>query len=101
VGIESEFPNSHASLDYYGTDGRVFIADPDKELYSAFGIESGPHSLLSPGAWLPIINGVARSLQRTLRRRQPMPPLNPEGGSPGLPADFLIAQDGRILASKY
>jgi len=29
-----------------------------------------------------------------------MPPFNPEGGSLGLPADFLIAQDGRIVASK-
>jgi len=30
-----------------------------------------------------------------------MPPLNPAGGNLGLPADFLIAPEGRIIASKY
>jgi hypothetical protein len=33
--------------------------------------------------------------------KQPIPPLNPKGGSLGLPADFLIATDGRVLACKY
>jgi len=79
----------------------AIIADPEKKLYSAFGVESGARSLLSPGAWLPIVRAVARSLRRTVGRRQRMPPLNPAGGSLGLPADFLIAPDGRIIASKY
>lgn len=31
----------------------------------------------------------------------PLPPVRPHGGSFGLPGDFLIAPDGRILAAKY
>ncbi len=30
-----------------------------------------------------------------------MPPTNPHGGRLGLPADFLIAPDGSVLACKY
>jgi hypothetical protein len=30
-----------------------------------------------------------------------LPPFQPQGGSLGLPADFLIAGDGRVLACKY
>jgi hypothetical protein len=30
-----------------------------------------------------------------------MPPVNPDGGRFGLPADFLISRDGRVLARKY
>jgi hypothetical protein len=33
--------------------------------------------------------------------RRPAPPAHPEGGRLGLPADFLIAPDGRVLAEKY
>ncbi len=88
-------------LRYAGDLPFAVIADPGKELYSAFGVESAARSLLNPHAWLPIVKGVARSLGRTLRHEQSMPPLHPEGGSLGLPADFLIAQDGRIIASHY
>jgi hypothetical protein len=35
------------------------------------------------------------------RRQRPAPGLNPHGGRSGLPADFLIAGDGRVLAGKY
>ena len=77
------------------------IADPDKWLYAKFGVESGIRALLDPRAWLPVIRGVVRSFVRMLRSKQPIPPLNPKGGSLGLPADFLIASDGRVLACKY
>ena len=30
-----------------------------------------------------------------------MPPIRPGGGSLGLPADFLLAVDGQVLACKY
>jgi hypothetical protein len=33
--------------------------------------------------------------------RQPVTSVNPEGGVLGLPADFLIDRDGRILACHY
>jgi AhpC/TSA family len=77
------------------------IADPDKTLYVEYGVESAPHALLNPRAWEPVLRGIMRSIGATLRKQQPIPPLNPQGGRFGLPADFLIASDGRILAYKY
>jgi peroxiredoxin len=77
------------------------IADPDKRLYRAFGVESSPQALLHPRAWLPILRGVIRSLGMTIIGRQPLPSVQPQGGRLGLPADFLIASDGRVLACKY
>jgi len=76
------------------------IADPEKRLYADFGVESGPRALLDPRAWAPILRGVIRSLRASFRGR-PMPSTNPHGGRLGLPADFLIAPDGRVLACKY
>jgi hypothetical protein len=77
------------------------VADPQKRLYAEFGAEASPRALLNPRAWLPILRGVLRSLGRILRGRQPVTSLHSEGGKLGLPADFLIANDGRILACKY
>jgi hypothetical protein len=73
------------------------IPDPQKRLYREFGVESGPRSLLSPRAWGPIVRAIAT----TLRTRRPTPSLTPAGGRLGLPADFLIASDGAVLASKH
>jgi hypothetical protein len=32
---------------------------------------------------------------------KPLPPLRPQGGRLGLPAEFLIARGGRVIAAKY
>ena len=77
------------------------IADPDKRLYIEFGVESSPRSLLDPRAWWAIVRGTAVSLVAMVRKQRPAPSLMPHGGRFGLPADFLIAEDGRILACKY
>ncbi|WP_074310761.1 peroxiredoxin-like family protein [Singulisphaera sp. GP187] len=77
------------------------IADPDKRLYVEFGVESGTRALLDPRAWLPILRGIYRSFMAVVRKRQPIPTVNPHGGRFGLPAEFLIATDGRVLACKY
>ncbi len=77
------------------------IADPDKLLYRAFGVESSPRALLDPRAWLPILRAIFDSLLATIRERRPVPPAHPRGGRLGLPADFLIASDGRMIACKY
>lgn len=75
------------------------IADPEKALYREFGVESGASALLHPKAWPAIFLAVSRALPDVLRRRRPAPPSKPEGGRLGLPGDFLIAPDGRVLAS--
>jgi hypothetical protein len=77
------------------------VADPEKKLYAEFGAEASPQALLHRRAWLPILRGILRSLGRILRGKQPVTSLHSEGGKLGLPADFLIGMDGRILACKY
>lgn len=77
------------------------VADPHKQLYIEFGVESSIRALINPRVWLPILRGISRSMQEILRKKYPLPTLRPQGGRFGLPADFLIGKDGRILACKY
>jgi hypothetical protein len=77
------------------------IADPEKRLYAEFGVESSPRSLLDPRVWGTIVRAVLHSLVGIVREGRPVPSLNPEGGRFGLPADFLIAPSGLVLACKY
>ncbi|MEW2480778.1 peroxiredoxin-like family protein [Mycobacterium sp. NPDC049093] len=73
------------------------VADPDKDIYRQFGVESSPRALLDPRSWPAIIRGSAL----TLRGRFRAPAGRQAGGRLGLPADFLIAPDGVVLAAKY
>lgn len=84
-------------------DGLPFavVADPARRLYTRFGVESMPRSLLNPRAWWPIARAVVSGMGQVLRGREHLPASRPNGGRLGLPADFLIAGDGRILAVKY
>ena len=79
----------------------LIVADPAQRLYARFGVEAGARALCDPRVWPHILRGVLRSLRRVITRRQAMPPIMPEGGSFGLPADFLIAPDGILLACNY
>lgn len=72
------------------------IPDPDKLVYAEYGVQSTPRSLLDPRAWGAIVRGIVN----TLVTRAPMPSMNPAGGRYGLPGDFLIAPDGRVVARK-
>jgi peroxiredoxin len=75
------------------------VGDPDRLLYTEFGVESAPRALLNPGAWSAMARGLARDTGPVLLGRAPVP--RPGSGRLGLPADFLIAGDGRVLAAKY
>ncbi|APU40845.1 MULTISPECIES: peroxiredoxin-like family protein [unclassified Streptomyces] len=77
------------------------VADPDKRLYAEFGVESSPRSLLDPRAWWPVLRAVALGTVEMLRGRQKAPARNQHNGRLGLPADFLIAPDGTVLARSY
>jgi len=77
------------------------VADPRKQLYQEFGVESAKRALLDPRAWPAIVSGVRSSLWEIARHRRPAPPRTPYGGRFGLPADFLIASDGSVIAVKY
>jgi peroxiredoxin len=84
-------------------DGLPFpvVADPDKRLYRAFGVESSPRALLTPRAWGPMLRAVTVGTWEMLHGRARPPVLRPRGGRLGLPGDFLIGTDGRIVAAKY
>ncbi|MFI5717966.1 peroxiredoxin-like family protein [Nocardia sp. NPDC051750] len=75
------------------------IADPERELYREFGVESGARALLDPRGWTTIARAVGAELSG--RGDKPAPPARPDGGRLGLPADFLIHPDGTVLAAKY
>ncbi|WP_435057182.1 peroxiredoxin-like family protein [Streptomyces sp. bgisy060] len=77
------------------------VADPDRRLYAEFGVESHRRALLDPRAWPAVVRAVLRSAWRLLRGRERPPATNQPNGRLGLPADFLIAPDGRIAALKY
>ncbi|MFQ6392452.1 peroxiredoxin-like family protein [Nocardia sp. KC 131] len=95
------FHSSAAELRKYEGDLPFdLIADPARILYREFGIESAPRALLDPRAWPAIARAVATTVVSVLRKNKPAPPNEPEGGRLGLPGDFLIAPDGRVLASK-
>jgi peroxiredoxin len=77
------------------------IADPEKKLYAEFGVETSPRAVLNPRAWPAIVRGLGHSVGAVIRRKEKAPPVVHENGSLGLPGDFLIAPDGRIIATKY
>ena len=78
----------------------ALVADPERHLYRRFGIERRPGSLLRGRVLRAAIAGQAAALARRSTMR-PLGPIAPTGGPFGLPADFLIAPDGRIAAVKY
>jgi len=77
------------------------IADPDKKIYAEFGVEKSPRSVLNPRAWPAVFRGLGRHIGAVGKGEEHLTPLTPKGGSFGLPGDFLIASDGRVIASKY
>lgn len=77
------------------------VADPGKWLYAEFGVEASPRALLDPRAWLPVLRAIGFALGGLLTGTVRPPAANPHGGRLGLPADFLIAPDGRVVACKH
>ncbi len=71
----------------------TLIADPGKSLYRRFGVEASLRAGLDPRAWGAGLHGLlAHGIGlRSVRH----------GGPLGLPADFLIGKDGRLLAVHY
>lgn len=68
------------------------VPDPKRELYREYGVERGARAVLHPRA---MVAGLRGMLEGSVN------PLRMGGGVTGLPADFLIAPDGRLLAVKY
>src|SRR5690606_32486810 len=70
------------------------VADPDRELYRAFGVGRSARAVLDPRIWPAAVAGTAgmRSLRGVVVRGE---------DHLGLPADFLIDTAGRVLARQY
>ena len=95
------FHSTVAELDKYEADLPFpLIADPERQLYRRLGVERGPSSLVSMRALRAAIAGQTAALARRSTMRA-LGPIKPTGGPFGLPADFLIAPDGRVAAVKY
>ncbi|WLQ15802.1 peroxiredoxin-like family protein [Hahella aquimaris] len=88
------FHSSEASMQPFQGDAPFdVISDPRKKLYQEFGVGRSLRALIDPRAISAAIKGGARKMKTA----------NPDKGeSPlGLPADFLIAPDGAVVACKY
>ena len=77
------------------------IADPTKDLYREFGVESSPRAILNPRLWVTMPRVIWNATRDIASRRRRVPPMTPTGGQLGLPADFLIAADGTVLDVQY
>jgi hypothetical protein len=88
-------------LPHQGALPFAVVADPERTLYTEFGVESSLRAVLHrramaaplhPAAWAVVARGI----------RGGGSPLPARGdGVLGLPADFLIASDGMLKAVKY
>ncbi|MFB9238206.1 AhpC/TSA family protein [Plantactinospora siamensis] len=77
------------------------VADPERRLYTRFGVEPSPRALLDPRVWPAILRAVAVVAVEIARGRARPPALRPTGDRLGRPADLLIAPDGQVLAQKH
>lgn len=86
----------HSSADemlrYQGQLPFDCVADPAKEQYRRFGVESSWLAFLHPAVFWAGLRGVLAT--RRLYKRA-------ENGIRGLPADFLLDARGRVLAAHY
>lgn len=96
------FHSSAEELRKYVTDlPLTLVPDPDKRTYAEFGVMAARRALSDPRVWLSILISVLYVSYRILFHGKRPPPLTTSNGRFGLPADFLIAPDGPVIASKY
>ncbi len=82
-----ELSKYHADLPF------VIIPDPQKGVYAQYGVGSGGWgAMMHPAAVVAAMRGMMTA---------PSNPLDARGGRLGLPADFLIDEDGRLRGVKY
>ena len=81
-------------LPFQGSFPFDIIGDPEPSLYRQYGVETSIFAIVNPAAWPAMIKG-------NLAKSKPSMKRIPKGGPLGLPADFLIAPDGNVLACQY
>jgi peroxiredoxin len=70
------------------------VPDPTRQLYAALGVATSPLALFHP-------RGLLAAVRASLSRASAAPRAGVTDGPFGLPADFLVAPHGKILAVKY
>lgn len=73
------------------------VADPDRKLYEEFGVQNSIRGVLNQH----VARAVGRGLRQTRSARQVVGSLGLTENHLGMPADFLIASDGAVVARKY
>jgi peroxiredoxin len=84
--------SAESMLPFQGDLPFAVVPDPERRWYTQFGVERSALAALHPAAMWAAMKG-ATSVKSN--------PLRGEGGSSGLPADFLIDSDGNLIAVKY
>lgn len=69
------------------------VADPERRAYEQYAVGSSARAILDPRAWGAYVRGALA--------RHRSSSFSGEGGHTGLPADFLVAPDGSIVALRY
>ena len=77
------------------------VADPDKQLYEEFGVETSLRGVLDPRATAPVVRALFRRGGTERVRPFTGAPARPTRGRLGLPADILLDPGGAVLACKY
>jgi peroxiredoxin len=79
----------------------TLVADPAKQIYRQLGVESTPRALLDPRLLVRLPKIFVSAVRGIVGPPHRIPPMLPAGGQLGVPADFLIASDGQVIAVKY
>jgi peroxiredoxin len=73
------------------------VADPNRKLYEEFGVHNSVRGVLNRD----VARAVGRGMRQTRSARSLAGALGPTENHLGMPADFLIAADGAVVARKY
>lgn len=95
------FHSTREELQRYAADLPLdTVADPKRELYREFGVERSASAVLNLRLWPKFPRIMFTALRRALHGRG-FPPLRPNGGLLGRPADILMSAGGRVVAVNY
>jgi peroxiredoxin len=75
----------------------AMVADPDRKLYDEFGVHNSIRGVLNRNA----VSAAGRGMWQARSVRSLAGALGAKENHLGLPADFLIAPDGTVVARKY
>jgi peroxiredoxin len=85
---------------YQGHLPFAVVPDPERVLYDEFGVGSSIRANLHPRAWTAPLRPATWSVVTAGLRAGAKPGLHGDSIN-GLPADFLLAPDGTVLAAHY